>query len=213
MIAILILVVLVTWIPLFLVYRARGNVSTEPRIQLILDMDKQPRRGPQTGHPWFVDGRAMRQPVAGTIARGQLQVDDHYFRGFTIVRNSETGQEKIEFATTLPPQLSSEADLLGRGRQQFEIFCSLCHGSDGLGNGPINRRAVELQEPKWVPATNLMTQEIRDRADGQIFQAISDGVRNMPSYASQIKPRERWAIVAYLRGLQARSPVAPAAKK
>ncbi len=73
----------------------------------------------------------------------------------------------------------------------------------------MNQRALELKEAKWVPATNLMTQEIRDRAAGQLFQAIRDGVRNMPSYGAQITPHDRWAIVAYLRELQSTSPVAP----
>ncbi len=60
-----------------------------------------------------------------------------------------------------------------------------------------------------MPATNLMTADIRGRADGQLFQAIRDGVRNMPAYGSQIEPADRWAIVAWLRELQAQSPVAP----
>jgi len=68
---------------------------------------------------------------------------------------------------------------------------------------------LELKESKWVPPTNLLTQMIRDRSDGQLFQAVTDGVRSMPSYGSQIPVQDRWAIVAYIRQLQESLPVAP----
>jgi mono/diheme cytochrome c family protein len=111
--------------------------------------------------------------------------------------------------TTQPPQLTVDEAFIARGRNRYQIHCVVCHGDSGAGDGLVNQRAIELKEAKWVPATNLLTQLIRDRADGQIFQAIRDGVRNMPSYGSQIEPRDRWAIVAYVRHLQATLPVAP----
>lgn len=209
MVAFLLLVILASWIPLAIMFRARGTPSTQPRVHLVRDMDQQPRRGPQSAHNWFRDGRSMRLPVAGTVARGSLESEPGLFGGFRTEVDPATGVERIEFLTAIPESLGPRSGLISRGRERFEIYCALCHGSDGSGTGIIHQRAVELKEPKWVPATNLLTQEIRDRADGQIVQAIRDGVRNMPSYGSQISVRDRWAIVAYLRDLQSRSPVAP----
>lgn len=150
----------------------------------------------------------MRLPVAGTIARGRLLHDQHYSLGY--LTNDGTPQGTVtEFVTSLPSQLAGEAEaLINRGQQRYGIYCAVCHGASGAGDGPVNQRALELKESKWVPATNLMTQMIRDRAEGQLFQAITDGVRSMPSYGAQIAVRDRWAIVAYLRQLQASQPVA-----
>ena len=208
MTVLLVIVVIGTWVPLVLIYRVRGTTSRQPRVHFFMDMDKQAKFSTQAAHPWFEDGRAMRQSIEGTIPRGHLRHDAHFFDGFT----KDAASSAIQFVTTMPPQIIVDEPLLRRGQQRYEIFCALCHGATGIGDGPINLRAIELKEPKWVPATNLMTQEIRDRTDGQIFQAIRDGVRNMPSYGSQIDPRDRWAIVAHLRQLQSTSPVAaPAA--
>lgn len=207
MVLTLAIVVIATWVPLVLIFRARGTTSAKPRVHFFMDMDKQAKFGTQSAHPWFLDGRAMRQPVEGTIARGRLQHDEHFFHGYTTDRQSGA----IQFVSVQPPQLTVDKAFVGRGHGRYQIYCAVCHGNSGDGNGLVNQRAIELKEAKWVPATNLMTQEIRDRVDGQIFQAIRDGVRNMPSYKSQIDPRDRWAIVAYLRHLQASSPVAPPA--
>lgn len=205
MVLTLAMVVIGTWIPLILIMRTRGTTSSKPRVHFLMDMDKQAKFGTQASHPWFVDGRAMREPVEGTLARGGLQHDAHFFDGYTKDANSGA----IQFLTGLPPRVAEDERLLTRGRQRYKIYCAVCHGDSGTGDGLVNLKAIELKDPKWVPATNLMTQEIRDRADGQIYQAIRDGVRNMPSYKSQIVPRDRWAIVAYLRELQANSEIAP----
>lgn len=198
-------IVVATWIPLYLIYRNRGTTSTQPRVHFFMDMDKQAKFGTQAAHPWFVDGRSMRLPIEGTIARGKLFDDEHFFAGY----KQDESSGAIQFVGTIPAQLSVNDAFVTRGHERFQIYCAVCHGPSGTGDGLVNLRAIELKESKWVPATNLMTQEIRDRPVGQVFQAIRDGVRNMPSYKSQISPRDRWAIVAYLRNLQAKSPVAP----
>ncbi len=211
MVALLLVIVIGTWIPLIMIGHARRTQSRQTRVQLVLDMDKQPRRGPQAGHAWFQDGRAMRLPVADTIARGQLSSDDHWHQGYTQEVDPSTGVEQIRFFDTLPPQLTVGPELLNRGRERYGIFCAPCHGASGQGDGPIHRRATELQEAKWVPPTNLITPEIRQRLDGQLYQAIRDGVRNMPGYAAQIDPQDRWAIVAWVRELH--SAIAPSAEE
>lgn len=207
LVALLVLVVIGTWIPLTLIYQARQQTSRLPRIHFFHDMDHQPKFGPQSGHPWYVDGRSMRQPIEGTIARGMLEHDQEYLLGY-VTQDGTRASTPTRFVVALPERLSVDSNLLNRGRERFGIYCAPCHGAEGAGNGPINQAAVALKEGKWVPATNLMTQMIRDRADGQLFQAISDGVRSMPSYSSQISVRDRWAIVAYVRELQQTLPVA-----
>ncbi|MEQ1826785.1 MAG: cytochrome c [Pirellula sp.] len=205
----LVSVVVATWIPLTLIYEARGTKSRSPRIHFFLDMDKQAKFKPQSSHPWYLDGRAMRLPLEGTMASGRLKHDQHYCLGY-FTNDGTTGSPVKEFATSLPSQLQGNLDILiARGRERYGIYCTVCHGEFGAGDGPVNQRAIELKETKWVPTTNLMTQMVRDRADGQLFQAITDGVRNMPSYGAQCSTRDRWAIVAYVRHMQSVQPVAP----
>lgn len=209
MVATLLVVVIATWVPLAMIYEARKTKSRQPRIHFFLDMDKQARFGPQSAHPWFLDGRAMRLPVEGTIFRGGLRHDQHYELGYLTSDGTSAGTV-TEFVMSLPAQWANEVEpLTERGRDRYSIYCATCHGSMGAGDGPTHQRAIELKETKWVPATNLLTQAIRDRADGQLFQAITDGVRNMPGYGSQVPQRDRWAIVAFVRQLQRTQPIAP----
>lgn len=211
----LVLIVIGTWIPLFLIYQKRNSYSTLPKIHYIQDMDLQPGFRAQQPSALFADGRAARSPVIGTIARGHLREDDHFFRGYQTIKSGEF--EKIEFFASMPPGVAVNESLVSRGGERYAIYCAGCHDSGGEGNGLIHQRATALKETKWVPPTNLLTQEIRDRKEGQIFQAIGDGVRNMPSHKTQITVKDRWAIVAYIRQLQATQPVAvveePAASK
>ncbi|RMF38783.1 MAG: hypothetical protein D6753_15230 [Planctomycetota bacterium] len=207
MILILAVIVIGTWIPLYAIYQRRSTYFTVPKIHYIMDMDLQPGFKPQEPSGLFLDGRAARDQVEGTVARGELFADDHYYLGYQ--RRVVDGVEQIEFFDGLPAQLAATERLVERGRNRFQIYCALCHGDQGAGDGPIHQRAAKIQETKWVPPTNLLTQQIRDRQDGQLFQAISDGVRNMPAYRSQISVHDRWAIVAYVRRLQRELPVAP----
>jgi mono/diheme cytochrome c family protein len=208
MILALVIAVIATWIPLAMIYRARHEKSRLPRVHFIHDMDHQPRFGPQDPNPWFHDGRAMRLPIEGTIARGRLVSDQHLVLGYC-TSDGTKASAVTEFAKELPESLRQDLEsLVSRGENRYMVYCAVCHGTLGKGDGVINQRAIELKEAKWVPATNLLTQMIRDRADGQLFQAISDGVRSMPSYGAQISVRDRWAIVAFLRKLQRENPVA-----
>lgn len=96
-------------------------------------------------------------------------------------------------------------DLLHRGRQQFEIYCATCHGNDGRGQGLIHRRAQRILAATWVQPSSMHDETLYQDVypDGKLFSTISYGIRKMPGYASQITARDRWAIVAYVRALQA----------
>lgn len=100
--------------------------------------------------------------------------------------------------------LSVDADLLAKGREQFGIYCSVCHGMDGRGNGLVNQRAQSILSGDWVPPSSLHQDTLYSDKypEGKLFSTISNGVRKMPGYASQIKLKDRWAIVAYVRALQ-----------
>jgi mono/diheme cytochrome c family protein len=132
----------------------------------------------------------MRPIVAGTIARGELREDDHLYRGM----------KGGDWETTNALPVTST--LLDRGRQRFGIYCAPCHGLAGAGDGMVARRADQLAEGTWTPPSSLHTDLVRQRPDGYLFNVVTNGVRNMPAYGSQIGIGDRWAIVAYIRALQ-----------
>ncbi len=113
MVLALIVVIIATWIPLYLIYQKRNSYSTLPKIHYIQDMDNQPGFGPQDPITLFADGRATRSLVEGTVARGHLREDDHYFRGFQMTKTGAT--EFVEFFETFPDTVSVDERLVGRG--------------------------------------------------------------------------------------------------
>ncbi|MGD8439725.1 MAG: cytochrome c [Holophagae bacterium] len=186
-----VLLVVLSWIPLALAVRARVVKKAEPRIHIIPDMDNQPKVKPQSRFVLFADRRGMRPPVPGTVARGTVIGEP----ALTAGRNLDDS-----FIEAIPVPVTSP--LLQRGRQRYDIYCSPCHGLSGYGDGMVSRRAEQLQEGTWIPPTSFHTEVVRGRPPGHIFNTITNGIRNMPSYSSQIPVADRWAIVAYVRALQ-----------
>lgn len=92
--------------------------------------------------------------------------------------------------------------LLKRGQQQFGVHCAVCHGASGRGGGGEAAYGIVGAKGLSVAPSNLTGPDIQAQADGQLFNSITNGVRNMPAYAHQVKPQDRWAVVAYLRVLQ-----------
>ena len=158
-----------------------GSRRTPP-IQVFSDMKQQPKYLPQAESGFFGDGRALRRPVAGTVARGFLKEDDAFYSG------------KRDGAYAANP-LPLDGATLARGQERFNIYCAPCHDQTGSGQGIVALRA------SWL-ASNLSDPRIRHMADGEIFDIVSHGKRTMPSYRFQIPERDRWAIVAYVRALQ-----------
>ena len=147
-------------------------------------MHDQAKYEPYEVSDFFADGQASRLPVPGTVARGWLREDPHLYRGI--------GPDGA-FATTLPMPLSR--DLVERGHQRFDIFCSPCHGRTGDGKGMIVQRGFKQ------PAS-LHEARLRDMPYGYYFDVMSNGFGEMSSYASQIPVEDRWAIASYVRALQ-----------
>ncbi|HEY3245874.1 MAG TPA: cytochrome c [Phycisphaerae bacterium] len=147
------------------------------------DMHDQPRYKPLAVSEFFADGRASRPLVAGTVARGQLRLDAHFY----------AGQVGAALAENFPFPITR--DDMQRGQERFNIFCAPCHSRVGDGNGMIVQRGFP-QPPSFH------IDRLRQAPVGHFFQVISNGLGAMPDYAAQIPPRDRWLIVAYVRALQ-----------
>jgi mono/diheme cytochrome c family protein len=192
-----IILAVVAAVPFALAAKARYAKSEKPRIHVIGDMDWQPKYKAQRENPIFDDGRATRPSIEETVAVGELRDDDHFYRG------------KINgaFARTFPPEVSFDEATMARGRERFGIYCTPCHGFTGEGNGMVAERAAQLRERSdyqgsWVAPTNLTQDSIKAQPVGQLFDTVTHGIRNMPSYGAQIVPADRWAIILYLRALE-----------
>jgi len=121
-----------------------------------------------------------------------------------------------QWANVLPSQIKMDFATLQRGQERFNIYCSVCHGISGGGNGIVNQRAMELvantngpvNGTVWVQAKNLVHDElVTVQPMGQVFNTITYGIRNMAGYGSQVPTEDRWAIAAYVKALQ-RSQIA-----
>lgn len=188
-------------VPLFYYIKSASELHTQPRVQLVFDMDYQPKVKTQVPSLLFADGRAMRPPVFGAVASGFYKDDESVF--FT--GKNEDGS----WSTGLPIVVDTEA--IKRGQERYNIQCAACHGYDGQGQGMVNKRALAAGGGKWVQAANLVTGDrIPTLPVGYTFNVISHGVPrqgepgawSMPGYASSISPADRWAIVLYMEVLQ-----------
>jgi mono/diheme cytochrome c family protein len=166
------------------IFGFRGTTTTRPPIEIFPDMDRQARYKTQGESEFFADGRADRLPVAGTVARGQLREDDHHYRGLA-------GED--QFAQGFPGIVSRE--MMDRGRQRYQIHCAPCHGATGNGQGITTQYGM-------VAVPDFHTDRLRDLAEGEIFEVISNGRGLMGPYSGKITVEDRWNIIAYLRALQ-----------
>ncbi|GAB5533834.1 MAG: cytochrome c [Rubricoccaceae bacterium] len=170
----------------------RGMKSEKTPIHPNTNMDFVERFEAQEANPLFADGAAMRQPVAGTVARGQLRTTDN--APFYYGRNGDGS-----LVSTVPVDVTEA--MLERGRERYEIFCSVCHGIAGDGKGII-MEGNNGQGYGYVPAPSYHTETLRAQPDGYLYDVILNGINNMPSYGHELPPDDRWAVVAYIRALQ-----------
>jgi mono/diheme cytochrome c family protein len=155
-------------------------------------MDSQPKYKAQRENPFFADNRATRPAIDGTVAVGDARDDDKFYKG----------KEGDAWTRTFPSQVALDEATMDRGRQRFGIYCTPCHGQVGQGDGMVAKRADSLAQGTWIPPTNVNQEYLRQMPVGELFNTISNGVRNMPGYAPQIKTEDRWAIIMYVRALQ-----------
>lgn len=146
-------------------------------------MYDQPKYRPLQASGFFADGMASRAPVAGTIARGQLEDDPHRFAGRV------NGRHAAGFPFAITPAI------LQRGRERYHIFCMPCHDSSGSGNGAIVQRG--FKQP-----VSFHDRFLVNAPEGRLYLAIKNGFGMMDGLGAQVPVDDRWAIVAHVRVLQ-----------
>jgi len=147
------------------------------------DMHNQPKYVTYRSSEFFRDGLSERQPVVGTVARGDLRADAYFYTG----KNGTKEGDQFPFPITM--------QVMARGRERYDIYCSPCHSRVGDGNGMIVKRG-------YRQAANFHLPRYLSQPVGHYYDVISHGWGAMPDYAAQIEPADRWAIAAYIRALQ-----------
>lgn len=207
----------------------RGDREDSPPREFFPDLDTQMKWNPQAGADFFPDGRTMRKPVPGTVPFGRVAWTgpqpwetpaasaaawnterDDLFQGDELFVEGITGRDAAGapvYTPRIPRTLTVDMAFVERGRERFNIYCSACHGYMGDGKGTVG----VLFNP--IPS-NLLDTPYTDpakatAADGYIYKTIrhgkvgGDGKQTMPPYAHALSPRDAWAVVAYVRALQA----------
>jgi len=152
------------------------------------DMQDQPKIIAQRGSDFFADHRGARPQVANTVARGQLREDSYFYTG--VVQGADGYREEkneMPFAVTL--------EVLKRGQERFNIYCTPCHSRVGNGLG-------EIVERGYKPAANFHDQVRLSQPISHYFYVMTHGYGAMPDYSAQLAPVDRWAVAAYIRALQ-----------
>lgn len=167
------------------------------------EMYDQPRYDPQERSTFFADGKADRLLVPGVVARLDPRNEPGDEQYNMLGAGSVAGEDVEEIP--IPVDLK----FLERGRQRYGIFCTPCHGQTGDGRGMIVRRGFSPPPPLYgarptagpSPAASIY-EDLRDAPVGHFYDVITNGHGAMYSYASRVSPRDRWAIIAYIRALQ-----------
>ncbi|MDA7535766.1 c-type cytochrome [Akkermansiaceae bacterium] len=186
------------------IFGFRGDKFSQPPIEVFSDMDDQDKIKAQKPSGFFADGMGSRKPIIGTIPNsgdnGVLPVefsegrDGYYF----------TGELDGTYGNGMPEELkltdeAASTALLGRGKDMFGVHCAICHGDSGDGKGVVSHYFGKA----GVIVVGLHTFQQGSHPDGYIYNVISNGKGNMGGYKHNLPARDRWAIVAYLRTLQA----------
>ena len=212
-----------------------GDREDKPPHQFLPDMDDSPKFKPQTESPFYADGRAMRQPVEGTVPFGTRDFDidhtdaawaapykaersdlakddDAFYRGTRGV----AADGKPQYVKKIPIEVNEA--LLARGQERYNIYCVVCHGYEGNGQGTVAQKwtgltVANFHDPKYSDPN----EPDQKNTDGFVFHTARYGVPNpadlvgnnpkMPGYAHALTERDTWAIVAYIRALQESVPL------
>ncbi len=198
-------------IAILAVFGFRGQKGTQPPTEVFPDMVRQMKVRAQAPLDFFADGRGPRLPVAGTVPIGYEMPSKN---SKLEIRNSKfpegpwthpeasfsegtdyynTGKMGDHWGTGIPVEVTPE--LMQRGQQRFNITCVMCHGATAAGNGITKQYGL-------ATVVTLQDQRIRQMADGEIFNTITNGKNTMMAYGPNVIVPDRWAIIAYLRALQ-----------
>ncbi|MEM0970497.1 MAG: cytochrome c [Verrucomicrobiota bacterium] len=189
-------------------FRYPGRRFTARPIEVFQDMDHQYKVKPQQPSDFFVDGISTRIPVEGTVAMGASPVIDedlpepgsYYF----------TGLVGDFFGQGFPEYVEVDEDLLKRGQERYNIYCSVCHGYDGGGKGVVSQHWLGGAMP---PTANLTDARASALPEGKIYHTITNGQGLMGPYNGNVNVADRWAITAYVRALQKTAATGGVAKE
>lgn len=195
----------------------RGQHFTKPPVQVFPDMDNQDKQKAQSPSTFFADRQGARLPVAETQPRGFNEegasfiggIPEYEFGGQTGYYFS--GHVGDYFGTGMPEELELTADsaaaLIRRGEERYGIYCAVCHGASGDGQGVTGKYGVPA-----IANFHLDLFKPASYPDGRLFETITKGKGMMSGYGANIPVRDRWAIIAYVRTLQAAKEAATAAQ-
>jgi mono/diheme cytochrome c family protein len=190
------------------IFGLRGQKFSKPPIRIFPDMDEQDKTKAQTLDPFFADGHGARLPVTGTQPRGFNTdgereiggIPEYEFGGQTGYYYS--GHVGDYFGTGMPEELelttASAGELIQRGKERYNIYCSACHGTSGDGLGITSQYGIP-----GIANLHLDPFKSATYPDGRMFEVITKGKGMMSGYGYNIPVRDRWAIIAYVRTLQA----------
>jgi cytochrome c5 len=202
-------------IAIIAVFGFRGQISTQPPLEVFPDMVRQMKVRAQAPLDFFADGGGPRLPVAGTVPIGYEMPKavagsgdagrpgsatpatvtwSHPHASFSVGTDYyNTGKMGDHWGTGIPLEVTRE--LMERGQQRFNITCVMCHGAAAAGNGITKQYGL-------ATVVTLQDERIRKMSDGEIFNTITNGKNTMMAYGPNIIVPDRWAIIAYLRALQ-----------
>ena len=199
---IVVLLTVLALIPMALVFKSSFSVSDAEPLRIDHGMMFQQKVKAQSKSPeGTLHGDVSTQPyVEGAIRYGSTE-DEHFDKG------KVNGQFVNGFPAKLKDKL--DMDMMVRGHRQFTIYCSVCHGAAGYGDGMVHRIATERAASGdvtnlslWVPPKSMHDPLIASKPDGEIFDTITNGKNKMLGYGYRLTPEDRWAIVLYVRALQ-----------
>jgi len=177
--------------------RAVKSVAAATAITAVLliagcrqDMHDQPKMDPQRGTDFYADHRGARPQVLDTVARGQLHDDSYFYTG--VVQGPNGYRQELD---AMPADIPVTMEVLERGQERFNIYCTPCHSRVGNGLGEIVQRGFK-------PAANLHDQVRTSQPLSHYFYVMTHGYGAMPDYSAQLPPADRWAVAAYIRALQ-----------
>ncbi|HEX3086556.1 MAG TPA: cytochrome c [Pyrinomonadaceae bacterium] len=171
------------------------------------DMQDQPKAIAYRENSFYKDGTGSRPLVDGTVPRGYLREDRVFYSGKKATAQASPQTSSTQASTNsqaglypddvdaIPMQITKED--LDRGQERYDIYCSVCHGKTGYGDGMIARRGFNKPAP-----ANYHQDRLRQAPAGHFFDVMTNGWGAMPAYAQQVSVEDRWRIVAYIRALQ-----------
>ena len=199
----------------------RGDATTKPPLQILPDMDDQAKVKFQAQSSFFADGKGARQAVPSTVPMGLTVVtpDAAAAPGLAFTAGGtdyyHTGRFGDYWGDGLPAEVAVEPALIRRGAERYGIYCAVCHGHTGAGDGITSKYGIPMATGNFHLPTFTDKKDPNYRSDGNIFTTITYGKGQMGPYGAMIPVADRWAIIAYIRTLQmvkaAPAPAAPAA--